>query len=236
MSAGNVTSFSEAAARRGRKSVSFHDKLEEARERRAQALSRQPIQVAAGAAQAAARPQTVRARPVAIDEPDDAAAFATPELPPALPNADPSIPPAARAEAASGGRRLAWTIRVLALLLVVLTGIAAKDIAALPPLPSPDFAPPQVRLPSQAFGPPLLATVSRGADRSLRSVERRALAGALPPKPPAPGTAAPAPRGPAVMPIIQPPAAPSAEPALLVVLPNDARPPMRPRPAADAQN
>lgn len=229
MIAGNVTSIAEGRARRARKTVSFQDKLEEARERRAATLSRQPANNPGPAAPAA--PTTlhlVHPRPTSPEAP----------VGPETASAEPAgrgatAPPAVEtAEETSRATGLTWTIRSLTALLLLLTGLAVHQVSSTPGALAPDFAPPLARLSSQAFGPPLLASVSHRTDRPLRSVDRVALAPATPAPAPVLRTAAPAPRGPAVMPSVVAPALPRAAPAAVVVVPSNLRPPERPSRAA----
>lgn len=225
MIADNVTSFSEAAARRGRKSVSFQDKLEEARERRAVALSRQPMsdplpsQAAPGpriplreVTTPVAAPATIE--PVAPPRDEAAARIETPQNEPERQK--------------TTGMGLKWMIRGLTVLLLALSGIALSRLPSQTPALPPDFSPPLASLTAQAYGPPLLATISYRNDRPLRTVEGARLADPAPVSVPVVRTAAPAPRGPKLMPTIDTPVPPRAIPATLVVLPNDVRPPERP--------
>ena len=229
MVAGNVTSFSDAAARRGRKTVSFHDKLEEARERRAVALSRQTSDGERVAMAAPAPLRPARAAPAPIAATEAAEPVAPEPEPPTL--AEDTYP----ADAPTG-QRTKWIIRGLTVVLLVLTGAAIHQLPSEPRALPPDFSPPVVRLSAQAYGPPLLASVSYRIDRPLRAVERLPLPDALPGAAPALRISAPAPRGPQLTPFVAAPAAPSATPAILVVLPNDVRPPERPQSVAYDRN
>ena len=176
MSAGNVTSITEGAARRARKSVSFYDKMEEARARREEVLSRRPANISSAAPQAPGRTKPAE-RPLSRVEQS---------APDALPIEAPAEEtPAAVPEAVAAGQTVKWTIRALSLTLVILIGIALFRTEAQPPAVPPEFSPPQVSLTSQAFGPPLLASISHRTDRAVRSVERVTLAAAAPGSAPA---------------------------------------------------
>lgn len=228
-SVGNVTTISQGSARRTRKTVSIYDRVEEARERRASVLGSQPANISSAAP--ARKPRAVNPEPVQVPvqvqapEPEQIAELPAPEA-----QTSP-LPDTAPARSATR-----WTIAGLTALLLILTGIALTRIEAEPPVLAPEFNPPIVSLTPQAYGPPLLATVSHGNDQSVKIGDPAMLAGLSAGRSPAVDTAVPAPKAPALMEIVDGPRSPAANPAALVVLPNDLRPPERPDQTPGQQN
>lgn len=206
MSGNNSILKPQGADSHPRRSLSFHDKMEDARLRRAAALSAdKPANLPRKAVKSAA-PSTPR-----IDMAESAPA-PKPE------------PIKANEPAPSPRRKPRVILQALALLLLALVMVAYSQGRGLAPLTAAAFHPPMVSLQTPAtpvakpatFSPAAVPGLTREEPSLVSSPEADVLPATLP--------AAPAPHGPRILDLIDTLAAPPARPAGLVTMSGDALP------------
>ncbi len=203
MSARNTRPRSIRSDDQPRKSLSFQDKLAEARERRAELM-------------AGTKPANSPMAASPIRESTDAESTVAPPPPEDAPAAD---------KTPSASRKLA---RGLMGLLVILIIVAVADRTEGGRQPAPDFAPPEVSLSFAEPGGSLRTLDVSLPDPAVPSATAPVLRRADPDAAPAVRTTSPAPRGPFVVDTVALPELPSALPANIVTLSNTIRPPHRP--------
>lgn len=229
------TTRTETSARDPRRGMSVHDKMEEARARRAallqagtpanttKAVSRATPRVARRERKASVAPVSTAVTelpPASIAEkPAPAVAIAPPEVSRA----------AAAPRAAATGRMTAFLSSGLSLLLLGLGVLVYSVIDRPTPVSAPEFAPPRVSLLPTGLGEPLLLSLPGSLEPAGDAVPRQAVV--APPEPVVervPADTLASNRGPRLADSVTPPVQPDARPASIMILKETARPRIRP--------
>ena len=225
----------ETSARDPRRGMSVHDKMEEARARRA-ALLQAGTPANTPKAVSRATPRVARRERKASVAPAYAAVTELPPAPiaqnpaPAVAIAPPEVSQAAAApRAAASGRMTAFLSSGLSLLLLGL-GVLVYSVTDRPtPVSAPDFAPPRVSLLPTGLGEPLLLSLPGSPQPAGDAVPRQAVV--APPEPAverAPADTLATNRGPQLADSVTPPVQPEALPASILILTESVRPRIRP--------